>query len=162
MRISSGSALRSPQAWWRISAAAAVGAALLATARGHGPLAAVFALWAIVSLYGSVDHLVEPALAELLDEVRPASRRATADPAPALTEPRRPQELEHRQRRVLRLLAYGLPDDEIAELLELDRSTVAGDVDLIVAHLGVADRTQVVEAARRKDLTSGRGARPAA
>ncbi len=161
MRLLS-TAIRSPQAWWRTSAAAALGGATLAGLSGHVPLAVVLAVWAIVSLYGSVDHLVEAALTDLL-EVTPAA--APTDRTAALDRAR-PASLPTRQRRVLRLLAYGLTEDEIADLLNVGPSTVSSDVDQVLAHLGVADTHQAIDLAFRTEFADddqqGREARPAA
>lgn len=152
------STFRSPLVLWRISAATALGAAVLAVTRGFGATAAVLALWAVVSLSASVDHVVEPALAELLDTV--ADERAA--PHPTAPIPQRPV-LSSRQDRVLRLLAYGLPDDEIAEVLDLDAATVRSDVAGILVHLGAKDRAQAMDVAHdRSVLTAARRSRPAA
>jgi len=130
---------------------------MLAAARGHGATGAVLALWAVVSLYASVDHVVEPALAELLDAVSDA-----ADPADRMDPPVR-SVLNPRQARVLRLLAYGLPDDEIGELLELDSATVRSDVARILAHLDVDDRAQAMDVAHDMSVLSPtRRSQPAA
>jgi DNA-binding NarL/FixJ family response regulator len=151
MRSPSSAAPRSPQAWWRISAAAGAGGAVLAASSGWGALAAVLAMWAIVSLYGSVDHLVEPAMVELL-QTMPAPRRA---PRVAALHAFGPTALTTRQRRVLRLLAYGLPEDEVAELLKVGEPEVRSDVAEILARLGVDDLGEAIDVAHRTGFVAG-------
>ena len=68
------------------------------------------------------------------------------DPAPA--RPRRrakrelPDSLTPREREVLRLLAPGRPNKEIAEILVVSPGTIKNHVQKIIRKLGVSDRTQ--------------------
>ena len=151
MRFASTAAPRSPQAWWRISAAVGAGGAVLAASGGWGALAVVLAVWAVVSLYGSVDHLVEPALVELL-QTMPAPHRS---PRVAALHPFGPTALTTRQRRVLRLLAYGLPEDEVAELLKVGVGEVRSDVAEILDSLGVDDLGEAIDVAHRTGFVAG-------
>ena len=81
----------------------------------------------------------------LLDEPpRPiAGARVRSDPARGLTE---------RQFDALRLLARGLTNKEIALELELSEKTVKIHVGAIFKALGVVNRAQAAEAARREGL----------
>ena len=145
---------RSASAWWQISSGIAAAVTVLAVQTGRGMFAWIFAFWAIISLYGAVDHVVEPALAELATPVAPT---AVASPEQS---PEGAAGLTSRQRRVLRFLAYGLLDDEIAQLLQVDEPTVRADVDEILAVMAVHDRAAAVEAARHAGvLTGGRAPR---
>jgi DNA-binding CsgD family transcriptional regulator len=132
--------------------AGASGATWLAAASGRPTFAWIFAFTAIMSLYGAVDHLVEPAAHELL---APVPAAAPSRPGPVEDRARAAQALTSRQRRVLRFLAYGLPDDEIAELLGADEAAIRSDIERIVAVLGADDRAQAVEAARHAGILTG-------
>jgi len=61
-------------------------------------------------------------------------------------------ELSEREREVLRLLARGLSNADIAERLYLSEGTVRNYVSTILAKLGVADRTQAAVLALRHGL----------
>jgi len=153
--------LRSPTAWWLASAAAAAVATWIMATSGRPTFAWIFAFVALMSLYGSVDHLVEPVAGELLatgstDDGEPA---VAADDGIDL-----PAALGSRQRRVLRFLAYGLPVDEIAELLKVDEPSVKADIAGIAAVLADDGRSQAVVATRAAVVgdSQSRRARPAA
>jgi DNA-binding NarL/FixJ family response regulator len=62
------------------------------------------------------------------------------------------QSLSEREREVLRLLARGLPNGEIAARLFLSEGTVRNYVSAIFAKLGVADRAQAMVVALRGGL----------
>jgi ATP/maltotriose-dependent transcriptional regulator MalT len=66
-----------------------------------------------------------------------------AAPAPAPTEP-----LTEREREVLRLIAEGLPNQQIADTLFLSLNTVKWHAGHILGKLGVANRTQAIARAR--------------
>ena len=76
---------------------------------------------------------------------------ATLTPAalPVLEEPLTPRELE-----VLRLLAKGLPNKQIARELTISEHTVKFHVSAIYAKLGAASRTEAVSQAARRGLVA--------
>lgn len=90
----------------------------------------------IEAIRGTVDgrSFVDPVVAgKLLDQI--ASRQS--QPASLLTE-----KLTERETDVLRLLARGLNNAEIAAQLHLSEGTVRNHVSAILDKLGVSDRTQ--------------------
>ena len=92
------------------------------------------------------DRLLAPALLRrLLDDVL---RRATTAPAPVPGI----DELTPREEEVLRLLARGLSNAEIADHLVLGEGTVKTHVAHVLAKLGVRDRVQAVVAAYESGL----------
>ena len=64
------------------------------------------------------------------------------------------QDLTNREREVLRLLVDGLSNPEIADQLNLSRSTVKTHVSHILEKLGVDSRVEVVTLAIRHNLTT--------
>jgi DNA-binding NarL/FixJ family response regulator len=98
-------------------------------------------------LIGADDYLVKPfALDELLARVRRLARR-TAPVPPAVAS-----KLTNREMEVLRLLAEGLEQDEIAGQLFITRKTVGTHIENIMRKLGVRNRAQAVALAYRDDL----------
>jgi RNA polymerase sigma factor (sigma-70 family) len=61
--------------------------------------------------------------------------------------------LTKREREILRLLADGLRQDEIAERLFISRKTVSTHVANILRKLGVRTQTQAVALAFRDEMT---------
>ena len=74
----------------------------------------------------------------------------------ALATPRLSQELDvpltHREREVLRQMAQGLTNKEIAKMLGISYETVKEHVQHILRKIGVTDRTQAAVWAVRKNL----------
>ncbi|MBN1640804.1 MAG: response regulator transcription factor [Anaerolineae bacterium] len=88
---------------------------------------------------------VDPAVAGLLfDRV---SQRSTPPPGDAIAAALSPRELD-----VLRLLARGLSNTEIADRLALSHGTVRNYVSAILSKLDVSDRTQAALLAVRHGL----------
>jgi len=67
---------------------------------------------------------------------------ASHEEAPRGSQPARADELSEREREVLRLVACGLSNHEIAERLVISEKTVKTHVSSILGKLGLADRTQ--------------------
>lgn len=93
-------------------------------------------------------HLIQPAVTATM------VRRLTAHPPefeqPALTVPLTPRELD-----VLRMVANGHANREIAELLSLAEGTVKNHISSILAKLGVRDRTRATLRAISLGLIGG-------
>jgi DNA-binding NarL/FixJ family response regulator len=101
-------------------------------------------------LIGADDYLGKPFAAdELLARVRRLIRHTTSM-APSLASRLTPRELE-----VLRLLANGMGQDEIARDLFISRKTVATHIEHVLQKLGVRSRAQAVALAYREDLVVG-------
>jgi DNA-binding NarL/FixJ family response regulator len=99
-------------------------------------------------LLGADDYIVKPyAPDELLARVRHLVRRSQAITSPVTGN------LTKREREVLRLLADGLRQDEIAERLFISRKTVSTHVANILRKLGVRTQTQAVALAFRDEMT---------
>jgi DNA-binding NarL/FixJ family response regulator len=87
---------------------------------------------------------------DLLRAAMELSAATAARPA----EPRRPGsgELTDQEVRILKLMAEGMSNAEVAEALSVSRNTVKTHVHNIFAKLGVTDRTQAVILAMRKGM----------
>lgn len=68
-----------------------------------------------------------------------------------LTQPL-PESLTAREQEVLRLIAQGLPNKEIADRLIITERTVKFHVSAIMGKLGATNRTEAVALARQRDL----------
>lgn len=98
-------------------------------------------------LIGGDDYLGKPFAAdELIARVRRLARRSS-HLAPSLAA-----SLTPREREVLRLLAGGLEQGEIAGQLFISQKTVATHIDHVLQKLGVHTRAQAVALTYREDL----------
>jgi DNA-binding NarL/FixJ family response regulator len=98
-------------------------------------------------LIGADDYLIKPfAPDELLARVRRLARRTSPVPASVASK------LTNREMEVLRLLAEGLEQDDIARQLFITRKTVGTHIENIMRKLGVRSRSQAVALAYREDL----------
>jgi DNA-binding NarL/FixJ family response regulator len=98
-------------------------------------------------LVGADDYIVKPyAPDELLARIRHLVRRSQSL-SPSVTA-----KLTGREREVLRLLANGLRQEDIAERLFISRKTVGTHVGNILRKLGVRSQAQAVSVAYREDL----------
>lgn len=90
---------------------------------------------AIKGTHAGLTH-IDPAVAGSLFE-RIAQQPQITDAASTIVD-----DLSDREREILRLVARGLSNEEIARQLFLSKGTVRNYVSAILAKLGVADRTQ--------------------
>jgi DNA-binding NarL/FixJ family response regulator len=98
-------------------------------------------------LIGADDYLIKPfAPDELLARVRRLARRTAPVPASIASK------LTNREMEVLRLLAEGLEQGDIARQLFITRKTVGTHIENIMRKLGVRSRSQAVALAYREDL----------
>jgi two-component system, NarL family, response regulator LiaR len=79
---------------------------------------------------------------------------AAAALAQAIGEPRVGDDLSEREREVLRLVAAGLSNGQIAERLGITRATVKYHVGSILGKLGVATRPEAIALAYQRRLVS--------
>jgi DNA-binding NarL/FixJ family response regulator len=92
-----------------------------------------------VRVVAAGDALLSPAVTrQLLDRVVPRLGSPERESPPAL------QELTDREREVLRLVAQGLSNREIAERLVVGEATVKTHVSHVLMKLGLRDRVQAV------------------
>ena len=87
------------------------------------------------------DALLSPSVTRRLIERVAAHPMLNREPNPRLDE------LTTREREVLELIAQGLSNAEIAEVLTLERSTIKSHVQRILTKLGARNRVEVVIAA---------------
>jgi RNA polymerase sigma factor (sigma-70 family) len=91
-----------------------------------------------IRVVASGDALLAPTVTRRLVDELVAARRRQARAPPALDE------LTPREREVLLLVAQGLSNVEIAELLVVEETTVKTHVSRLLAKLGLRDRVQAV------------------
>ena len=100
-------------------------------------------------LVGADDYLVKPyAPDELLARVRLLEERSR--PLAGVTS-----NLTRRENEVLRLLAQGLTQDDIAGRLTISPKTVGTHIEHVLRKLGVHSRAQAVALAFREDVADG-------
>ena len=101
-------------------------------------------------LVGADDYLVKPfAPDELIGRVRALMRRSHAGVWRGTA-----WGLTRREAEVLRLLAAGLRQEEIASRLVVSHRTVGAHIQNILGKMGATSRTQAVALAYRRDLTA--------
>ena len=92
---------------------------------------------------------------ELLDAIRHVHRGGQYVPQPVLdTLANRPpnSNLTERELEVLRLIARGMSNKQIAEILGICESTVKWHVNIVLGRLNVSDRTGAAVAALRRGI----------
>jgi two-component system nitrate/nitrite response regulator NarL len=101
-------------------------------------------------LVGADDYLVKPFdSSELLARVGALMRRVTAEDAISISIP---ASLTSRELEILRLLANGFDQTDIAQRLFISPRTVGAHIEHILGKLGVHSRAQAVAAAYRGQL----------
>ena len=118
--------------------------ALQAGARGYLTKdAGIAAISRAIHAAAAHESLLDPAVQSRL--IAAATAGATRpDPAPAVVAPALPDELTPREAEVLRLIAQGLSNAEIAEHLVVSQATVKTHVNHVFAKTGARDRAQAV------------------
>lgn len=100
---------------------------------------------AIIDTAGGLSHIDPHVAGKLLDHI-------SHQPGPVYPDQKLISQLSDREREVLRLLATGLSNAEIAESLFLSDGTVKNYVSALFSKLGVADRTRAAILAIRSGL----------
>jgi DNA-binding NarL/FixJ family response regulator len=111
-------------------------------------------LIAAIRAIATGDAVVSPRITRRMLEMFSGSLPSSADPAPGEVDPRIAQ-LTPRELEVLRAIAEGLSNAEIAERFVLSEATVKTHVGRILAKLGVRDRVQAVVLAYESGLVGG-------
>jgi DNA-binding NarL/FixJ family response regulator len=103
------------------------------------------------------DALLDPSVTR--DLIRQFARWDTAGPDPLTQAPlqRRLAQLTPRESQVLRLVAEGHSNQEIADLLVIAESTAKTHVKRVLAKIGARDRAQAVVIAYQSGLMNPRG-----
>ena len=104
---------------------------------------------AIIDTANGLSHIDPHVAGKLLD-------RITRQPVSVLPDGKLISQLSDREREVLRLLATGLSNTEIAQTLFLSEGTVKNYVSTLFSKLGVADRTQAAILAIRAGFVDSR------
>ncbi|GHG45523.1 DNA-binding response regulator [Flavimobilis marinus] len=115
------------------------------------------ALAAGIRTVASGDSLLSPEVTRAVIEravAGPATVPEAARPTLTVTAPAAASSLTEREREVLRLLAQGLSNEEIAEALFVGRATIKTHVSNILLKLALRDRVQAVAFAYQHGLAS--------
>jgi DNA-binding NarL/FixJ family response regulator len=109
-------------------------------------------------LLGADDYIVKPFdEGELLARVRSALRHSAVPPSNGSQRDPTAEALTTRERDVLKLLARGLTQAEIAQELFISPKTVAGHIQRVLTKLGVHSRAQAVALAHEQGLADVEG-----
>jgi two-component system, NarL family, nitrate/nitrite response regulator NarL len=109
-------------------------------------------------LLGADDYIVKPFDdGELLARVRSALRHSAVRPSNGGQGAPAAEALTSREREVLKLLARGLTQPEIAQELFISPKTVAGHIQRVLTKLGVHSRAQAVALAHEQGLAEVEG-----
>ncbi|HEY6507316.1 MAG TPA: response regulator transcription factor [Vicinamibacterales bacterium] len=105
---------------------------------------------------GAATYLLKDALSEdlvrVIREVHPGGRPITPDVEAALAGRRKQPPLTPREVEVVRLIAEGMRNKEIAVTLGISEQTAKVHVKNILAKLGVSDRAAVIPVALRRGI----------
>jgi len=104
---------------------------------------------AIIDTANGLSHIDPHVAGKLFD-------RITQQPVSVMPDGKLISQLSDREREVLRLLATGLSNTEIAQTLFLSEGTVKNYVSALFSKLGVADRTQAAILAIRAGFVDSR------
>ena len=104
---------------------------------------------AIIDTANGLSHIDPHVAGKILD-------RVTRQPTSVMPNEKLISQLSNREREVLRLLATGLSNTEIAQTLFLSEGTVKNYVSALFSKLGVTDRTQAAILAIRVGLVDSR------
>ena len=109
-------------------------------------------------LLGADDYIVKPFdEGELLARVRTVLRDSAASPNDVAQDDSAAETLTTREREVLKLLAGGLTQAQIAAQLFISPKTVAGHIQRVLTKLGVHSRAQAVARAHEQGLADVEG-----
>jgi DNA-binding NarL/FixJ family response regulator len=111
------------------------------------------AIRAVAAGHTHLDPAVQQRLVSAVLDQAPST--PAGDPAGAVAQPHVPDELTARELEVLKLVAAGLSNREIADTLVLSNATVKTHINRIFYKTGARDRAQAVRYAYRHGLASG-------